>query len=187
MLSEEEGEFLIKLARKSIEEYVKNGKKIDPPKELPKSLTEKRGVFVTLKKNGELRGCIGYPEPIKPLAEATIDSAISSATSDPRFPPLKPAELKEISIEVSVLTKPKLVEVENPQEYLKKIKIGKDGIIVEKGFNKGLLLPQVPVEQNWDVEEFLCNACMKAGLPPDCWFDSETRIYKFQAQIFEEK
>jgi len=125
-----------------------------------------------------LRGCIGYCEPIKPLVNAIIEVAISAATSDPRFPPVKLSEMDKINLEISVLSKPELVEVKNPQEYLEKIKVGLDGLIVENGFNKGLLLPQVPVEWKWDEEEFLCNTCMKAGLPADCWYDRETQIEK---------
>lgn len=193
MLSDEEGEFLLKLARKSINSYIKDKKIISPPHETPESLKETMGAFVTLNKKGsnrgkgELRGCIGYCEPIKPLVNAVIEVAISAATSDPRFPPVKESEMDEINLEISVLSKPKLVEVENPQEYPNKIKVGVDGLIVEKSFYKGLLLPQVPVEWNWDEEEFLCNTCMKAGLPSDCWYDSDTQIFNFQAQIFHEK
>ncbi|PKL67733.1 MAG: TIGR00296 family protein [Methanobacteriales archaeon HGW-Methanobacteriales-1] len=193
MLSEDEGEFLLKLARKSINSYIKDKKIISPPQETPESLKETMGAFVTLNKKGtdrgkgELRGCIGYCEPIKPLVNAVIEVAISAASSDPRFPPVKESEMSEIGLEISVLSKPKLVEVENPKDYLKKIKVGLDGLIVEKNFYKGLLLPQVPVEWNWDEKEFLCNTCMKAGLPSDCWYDADTKIFNFQAQIFHEK
>ncbi len=193
MLSEEKGEFLLKLARKSINSYIKDKKIISPPQKTPESLKETMGAFVTLNKKGidrgkgELRGCIGYCEAIKPLVNAVIEVAISAATSDPRFPPVKESEMSEIGLEISVLSKPKLVEVGNPKDYLKKIKVGVDGLIVEKNFYKGLLLPQVPVEWNWDEEEFLCNTCMKAGLPSDCWYDADTQIFNFQAQIFHEK
>jgi uncharacterized protein (TIGR00296 family) len=190
-LTNEDGNFLVKLARKSIEEYLKSGIKIEYPKEIDKKLLEKKGVFVTLKnsKNDfELRGCIGYPYPIKPLAEALIDSAIEAATNDPRFYPVSLEELKnEVVIEVSVLTTPKLIVVENPKDYPKHIKIGEDGLIVERGFHKGLLLPQVAVEWNWNEEDFLSNCCMKAGLQPDYWLLKGTKVYKFQAIIFEEK
>lgn len=190
-LTIEDGKFLVKLARKSIEEYLKSGIKIEYPKEINKKLLEKSGVFVTLKnlKNDfELRGCIGYPYPIKPLIEALIDSAIEAATNDPRFYPVSLEELKnEIVIEVSVLTPPKLIVVENPKDYPKHIKIGEDGLIVERGIYKGLLLPQVAVEWNWDEEDFLSNCCIKAGLQPDCWLLKGTKVYKFQAIIFEEK
>jgi len=134
----------------------------------------------------ELRGCIGYPYPTEPLISAVIDSAISSATKDPRFYPLSLEELDQVVFEVSVLTPPELVEAEKPSMYPSKIKVGRDGLIVERGFFKGLLLPQVPVEWNWDEEEFLCQCCIKAGLPPDCWLLKGTKIYRFQAIIFEE-
>ncbi|BAW31629.1 MAG TPA: TIGR00296 family protein [Methanothermobacter sp.] len=186
MLSKEDGELLIKVARKAIKTYLENKMKIEPPM-VPSHLKEKRGVFVTLNKNGDLRGCIGFPEPIKPLIDGVIEAAIAAATSDPRFPPVTLDELNKIRIEVSVLTKPEPIEVEDPREYPKMIKVGKDGLIIERGFYKGLLLPQVAIEWGFDEEEFLCNTCLKAGLPPDCWYDNETKIYKFQAQIFHEK
>ena len=107
-------------------------------------------------------------------------------TRDPRFLPLVEGELDKIIIEVTVLTKPELIEVNRPKEYLSAIEIGRDGLIVEQGFYKGLLLPQVPVEQGWGKEEFLSNTCMKAGLLTDAWFDDQTKIYKFSGQIFTE-
>lgn len=192
MLSDEEGEFLLKLARKSIVTYLKEKKIVTPPPETPETLKDDMGAFVTLNKQhkirgrGELRGCIGYCEPVKPLVNTVIEVAISAATQDPRFPPVNISEMDEIDLEISVLSKPELVEVTKPQEYLEKVKVGVDGLIVEKGFYKGLLLPQVPVEWNWDEEEFLCNTCMKAGLPADCWYDSDVQIFNFQAQIFRE-
>ncbi|MDQ1280307.1 MAG: uncharacterized protein QG670_1570 [Thermoproteota archaeon] len=190
-LTDDEGKFLIVLAREAITSFLKTGKKITVPPTTSHQLKEKCGVFVTLNsvKRGveELRGCIGYPEPIFPLVEATIDSAINSATQDPRFPPLTSRELDQVKIEVSILTPPKLMTVGAPQDYINELKIGRDGLIVERGFCKGLLLPQVPVEWQWNVEEFLSNCCMKASLPPDTWLIKGTRIYKFQAIIFKEK
>jgi len=190
----EEGEFLVKLSRRAVEEYLTKGIEVKPPKDAPKKLWEKMGVFVTINKLIEvegrrvkrLRGCIGFPLPVMPLVEATIEAAISAATSDPRFPPLRIKELNSVVFEVSVLTVPQLVEVDSPKEYPSKIRIGVDGLIVERGFFKGLLLPQVAVEWNWSPEEFLSHCCMKAGLMPDAWLDEETKIYKFQAEIFEE-
>ncbi len=190
-LSLEEGRLLVKLARKAVEEYLKTGKRIPPPENIPEKLMQPCGVFVTINsvkgEEKELRGCIGLPYPTTPLAEAVIESAISSATQDPRFYPLSLEELDGVVFEVSVLTPPRLVEVENPSEYPYKIKVGVDGLIVERGFYKGLLLPQVPVEWGWDEEEFLCQCCLKAGLPPDCWLMKGTKVYKFQAIIFEEE
>jgi len=105
---------------------------------------------------------------------------------DPRFPPLEIGELNRVIIEVTVLTKPEIITVDDPKDYVEHIKIGRDGLIVEQGFYKGLLLPQVPVEQGWDKEEYLSHTCMKAGLMPDAWFDKSTKIYRFSGQIFTE-
>ncbi|MEM2272881.1 MAG: TIGR00296 family protein [Candidatus Bathyarchaeia archaeon] len=189
-LSDEEGAFLVKLARRAVLENLKDGKIISPPKEVSSNLLEKRGVFVTINSviNGEkaLRGCIGFPYPIYPLVRGVIEAAVESATRDPRFPPMKIHELDHVIFEVSVLTEPELIEVNSPMEYPSRIKIGEDGLIVERGFYRGLLLPQVPVEWGWDEEEFLCQCCLKAGLPPDGWLLKGTKIYKFQAIIFEE-
>ncbi len=190
-LSLEEGKFLVKLAREAVEEFLKNGKRIKLPEGLPEKLMKPCGVFVTINSiiggGKQLRGCIGYPYPTTPLAQAVVDSAISSATEDPRFNPLSLDELENVIFEVSVLTPPQLVEVGKPNEYPSKIKVGVDGLIIERGYYKGLLLPQVPVEWNWDEEEFLCQCCVKAGLPPDCWLMQGTKVYKFQAIIFEEE
>ena len=189
-LNQGEGEFLVRLARKAITEYLEKRRRIKPPENTPKKLWEKCGVFVTLnalrRGRRELRGCIGIPYPTMPLVEAVIEAAISSATQDPRFLPVSLEELQNITVEVSVLTPPQLIEVESPREYPTKIKVGRDGLIVEKGLYKGLLLPQVPVEWGWDEEEFLCQCCIKAGLMPDCWLEPQTKIYKFQAIIYEE-
>ena len=190
-LSLEEGKFLIQLARSAVNEKLEKGKIIQPPKETPKKLFEQCGVFVTIstpiRGEKELRGCIGYPYPTSPLVEAVIDSAINAATQDPRFYPLTLKEMGKVVFEVSVLTPPEPVEVKNPKEYLNKIKVGEDGLIVERGFYKGLLLPQVPVEWGWCEEEFLCQCCVKAGLPPDSWLTKDAKVYKFKAIIFEEE
>ena len=190
-LSMNEGKFLVSLARKAVEEYLKTRKKITVPKGTSEKLLQPCGVFITINSvtNGEkeLRGCIGFPYPTEPLAQAVIESAISSATQDPRFYPLSLSELDRVTFEISVLTPPQLIEAKKSSEYPSKVKVGKDGLIVERGMYKGLLLPQVPVEYNWDCEEFLCQCCVKAGLPPDNWLLSDTRIYKFQAIIFEEE
>jgi len=190
-LSDEEGKFLIRLARNTVKTYLEKGETIKPPKETPRKLFEKCGVFVTIStvSNGEkeLRGCIGYPYPTSPLVEAVIDSAINASTQDPRFEPMDLSELGKVVFEVSVLTPPEPVEVKNPKEYVSKIKVGEDGLIVEKGYFKGLLLPQVPVEWGWCEEEFLCQCSLKAGLPPDSWLTKDAKIYKFKAIIFEEQ
>lgn len=185
MLSLDEGIKAVTFAREVIEQYVKNNS--IPSTDLKGSFTEKQGVFVTIHTypDYDLRGCIGIPLPIMPLKEAIVEGA-KSATRDPRFPPLDESELSNIIIEVTILTKPELIEVGQPQDYLSNIEIGRDGLIVEQGFFKGLLLPQVPVEQGWNKEEFLSHTCMKAGLMPDAWFDKNTKISKFSGQIFTE-
>lgn len=190
-LSIDEGKFLIELARNAVKEYLKTRKHILPPENTPKKMLKECGVFVTISKlvHGEkqLRGCIGYPYPTTSLVEAVIDSAINATTQDPRFLPISVKELDEIVFEISVLTPPELIETNNPKEYVKKFKVGEHGLIVEKGPFKGLLLPQVPLEWNWCEEEFICQCCMKAGLPPDTWLTKSTKIYKFKAVIFEEE
>ena len=190
-LNEEEGKFLVKLARRAVKEYLETKKVPETTRRVHEKLLQPCGVFVTINsienEEKELRGCIGYPYPTDPLGEAVIQSAISAATQDPRFNPLTKDELDKVVFEVSVLTPPQVLEVKRPQDYPSKIRIGEDGLIIEKGMFKGLLLPQVPVEWNWDQEEFLCQGCIKAGLPPDNWLLPVTRIQKFQAIIFEEE
>jgi len=189
-LTQNEGEYLVKLARNAVEKYLKTRKILAVPENVSPKLMEKCGVFVTLNnvKHGkkELRGCIGFPYPSEPLAKAVIESAIDSATQDPRFPSVTRKELDSIVFEVSVLTPPELISINKPTDYPTRIKIGQDGLIVERGIWKGLLLPQVPVEWNWNEEEFLCQCCIKAGLPPDNWLLKDTKVYRFQAIIFEE-
>ncbi len=189
-LTQQEGKFLIQLARNTVKQYLETGKAQKPPKDTPKKLFAHCGVFVTINnlRHGEkeLRGCIGYPYPTSPLVEAVIDNAINAATEDPRFEPVSSDELEKVVFEVSVLTPPELIEVANPQEYVSKIKIGEDGLIVERGPYKGLLLPQVPVEWGWCEEEFLCQCCTKAGVPPDSWLTRDAKIYKFKAIVFDE-
>lgn len=195
-LSVEEGAFLVRLARRAVTEYLNRAIIIEPPSETPQKLLERSGVFVTIEKisvnpltrqaRRDLRGCIGYPEPIFPLAEATIRAAIAAATEDPRFPPVTPRELDELIFEVSVLSKPQLVSYTDYRELLNKVRVGRDGLLVEHGMSRGLLLPQVPVEEGWDVEEFLSYACLKAGLPEDFWRSGKLKVYTFQAQIFVE-
>lgn len=185
MLNLDEGTKAVKLARDSIENFVKSNKQsISNMKGI---FLEKRGVFTTLHTypDLDLRGCIGFPLPILPLNEAIIESA-KSATNDPRFPKLEENEIDKIIIEVTILTQPELIKEDIPKNLPSRIEIGRDGLIVEQGFNKGLLLPQVPVEQQWDKEEFLSHTCLKAGLLPDAWFDKNTKIYKFTGQIFTE-
>ena len=146
MLSEDDGKYLLSVAKDAIETYVKENRKIDTPSD---------------------------------------DSAISAAMRDPRFPSVDESELDSLEYEITVLTKPEIIEVEKPIDYLENIIIGEDGLIVERGFYRGLLLPQVAPEHNMDKEEFLSHTCMKAGLRPDAWLDKNTKVYKFQGQIFK--
>ncbi len=190
MLSESEMQFLLKLARDAIEQFIKTKKIIYIPASYPEKLKDKKGIFVTIYKKianvKELRGCIGLPYPEKPLIEGVIAAAVS-ACQDTRFLPLKAEELKDVLIEISILTEPELISVKNPKEYLRKIKLGEDGLIIKKGILSGLFLPQVPIEQEWTVEDYLENLCLKAGLVGDSWLDPAAKIYKFQAQTFSEK
>ena len=189
-LTIEEGKYLVSLARKAVTEYLKNRNIIQVPEGVSSKLLEPCGVFVTLNtvhnRDKRLRGCIGLPYPTTPLSQAVIDAALSAATRDPRFPPVALEELDQITFEVSVLTPPERVEVEKPTEYPLKIRVGRDGLVVEKGYCKGLLLPQVPVEWNWTEEEFLCQCSIKAGLSPDSWLLKDTKIFRFSCVIGKE-
>lgn len=179
------------LARKAVIQKITLGETIQPPKNTPKQLFDHAGVFVTIYtiRNGKkkLRGCIGYPYPTHILVEALIDSAINAALNDPRFFPINLNELNSLVFEISVLTPPQIIIVKNQIEYLKNVVIGQDGLIVERGPFKGLLLPQVPVEWGWTEEEFISQCCIKAGLAPDNWKIEGIKLYKFQAIIFNEE
>ena len=189
-LSDEEGGYLVGLARKAIESQLGSGR-ASVPEEASEHLRTECGVFVTLNLvqggSHRLRGCIGLPYPTKPLVDAVVDSAVSAALRDPRFPAVKYDEMASIAVEVSVLTPPEVVSVERPEDYPGEIEVGRDGLIVSRGGNRGLLLPQVPVEWGWDAEEFLSQCCMKAWLPPDAWLLPGTEVSKFQAIIFSEE
>lgn len=154
-------------------------------------LTEKCGVFVTLNEPSRgaygLRGCIGLPYPTKPLIDAIMEAAESSAFNDPRFPPVRADEMEGITIEISVLTLPEKLVIDDPEKLPDEIVVGRDGLIIGKGWRRGLLLPQVPVEWGWDSREFLSQCCVKAGLPPQEWRKQGTEIYRFQAILFKEE
>jgi len=186
ILTHEQGEDIVKFARAVVEG---NFTRIKPsiPDSLRKVFAEERGAFVTILKNKSLRGCIGYPEPTFILGLAVQRAAVSAAFEDPRFWKLQEDEIDSITFEVSVLTIPKLVEVGDPQQYVKKIKVGRDGLIAERGHNRGLLLPQVPVEQGWDSVDFLEHTCSKAGLIPNEYLKKGFKLYSFTAQVFSEK
>ncbi|MFX1286982.1 MAG: TIGR00296 family protein [Promethearchaeota archaeon] len=190
----EDGKLLIKFARENIEYFLKNSKRIIIPDDLKIKFKDKYGAFITLNTynvmGNSLRGCIGYIEPSFPLYDVVHKVSVSSATEDSRFPPVTLEEMDNIVIELSILTPPKLIEIREPKEYLEKIVIGRDGLIVEKGMRRGLLLPQVPVDhdRNWDVETFLQHTCTKAWLSTEAWRDiKSTKIYSFQAILFEEE
>ncbi|MBW2988157.1 TIGR00296 family protein [Candidatus Woesearchaeota archaeon] len=185
MISSKDGELLVRLARETIVAHF-SGKQVDIA-EYRERFNEKRGCFVTLTKRGALRGCIGYPLPIYPLWQGIMKAAIAAAFQDPRFPSLKEEELEDIEVEVSVLTQPQLIRVNDPKDYPKAITIGKHGLIIELGWNSGLLLPQVATEYNWSPEEFLENLCLKAGLRPGCWKEPGAKVYSFEALVFSER
>lgn len=186
MYTDGEGELAVKIARAVVESHVKKTKA--PDFELPEIFKRKSGVFVTLTTfpDDDLRGCIGYPEPVAPLIEALRDAAVSAASRDPRFPPVRENELKRIRVEVSLLTPPEEIKVKKQREFLACVNVGKDGLIMQRGWARGLLLPQVPVEWGWDAEEFLCQTCIKAGMTPDSWLQEGTKCFKFQAEVFSE-
>ena len=188
LLSLNEGTYLVRLARKTIEVYL-SGKSPAPPEDAPEKLRRRQGVFVTLYTypERELRGCIGVPMPEYPLLEATMRAAIASATEDPRFPPVSLDELSRIVVEVSALTPPEEIKFSDPKELPSLIRIGVDGLIIEAGGFSGLLLPQVPVEYGWTPEEYLMHLCLKAGLSTTYWLTGKLKLYRFTAQIFEEE
>jgi AmmeMemoRadiSam system protein A len=177
-MNAKEKTFALRTARSAVELWARERKRLRPANVL-RSFYDERGCFVTLTEEGELRGCIGYPEPVKPLIDAIIDSA-RNACRDPRFPPLDPSELGKIRIEVSILTKPKPIK---PAD----VKVGRDGLIIRQGFRSGLLLPQVAVEYGWTKDEFLQHTCIKAGLTPGAWKEEGTELLAFQAEVFGEK
>lgn len=175
-LSSDEKTSLLQIARETLERYVRNNEVYHPETDNPKFLS-KRGAFVTLKKKGELRGCIGFIEPVLPLHQTIVQATIYAASKDTRFPPVSPSELKDIELEISVLTPFK--KIDDPRE----VDVGKHGLIIAKGNRRGLLLPQVPVENRWSREMFLQQTCQKAGLPRDAW-RSGAEIYTFEAIVF---
>ena len=186
-LSDSDGVFLVKTARQAVTEFLSNGNRIKLEAEYEKKFSFNSGVFVTLNKPDGLRGCIGFPMPEKKLSRAIIEGAIAAATEDPRFPPVTTKELDGITFEVTVLTPPVEIDVSDPVEYLSKIKVGRDGLIIRHSFYSGLLLPQVPGEYGWSVEEFLQHTCHKAGLEKDFWKSGKAKIEKFEGIVFKEE
>ncbi len=183
-LTHEDGEFLVRLARRTVEEYLTKGRM--PAVEAPEKLMKRGAAFVTLLTypDRELRGCIGYVEPVKPLVQTVMEVAVAAATQDPRFPPVRPEELDSLVVEVSVLAdhtpyKPAF-------KALPHIKIGETGIIIRRGPFSGVLLPEVPVEYCWDPETFIAETCVKAGLPPNCWLYEDTEAVLYRGRTWTE-
>lgn len=186
-ISHQDGEILVKTARKVVEEYLISKNKMKLDEKFENCFSFNSGVFVTLNDQSGLRGCIGFPLPDKKLYIALKDAAIAAATEDPRFPKVEPEELDKITFEVTVLTPPEEIKVEDPLNYPSNIQVGTDGLIVKFGYSSGLLLPQVPIEYSWNAEEFLGHTCEKAGLQNDIWKNSQIKVLKFQGVIFKEE
>lgn len=189
-LSDEEGKIAVGLAREALEDHVK-GKGVGRRAWSSDFLSEKRGVFVTLNlaepSPEKLRGCIGFPYPVKALGDAILEATVAAASEDPRFPPVTAGELDSLVVEVSILTPPEPLEAPRRQDVAQMVRIGRDGLIVSQAGASGLLLPQVATEFGLDQLDFLSQTCLKAGLPPDAWLDKETKLQVFQAEIFAEK
>jgi uncharacterized protein len=179
-LSASDRETLLKVARSSIVTHLKD-QSLALSQDISPALCELRGVFVTLHRQGRLRGCIGYLEPVKPLIAAVQEMAAAAAFHDPRFPPLREEELADLDIEISVLSP--MRPIANPEE----IEVGKHGLYLERAQARGLLLPQVATECKWDRITFLEQTCCKAGLPPSAWKEADAHIYVFSAEIFSEQ
>jgi hypothetical protein len=186
--SDKQGAELVKAARNCIELFL-----IDPhfeKKLVSDSIShfaERHGVFVTLKnyQTNELRGCVGFPRAVAPINEGIVDAAIAAAFEDSRFVPVSKRELDDLIVEISVLTPPEPIKG-GRKSRLSAITVGKDGIIVEYGLYSGLLLPIVAVEEEWNSQQFLENACIKAGLNTNYWLQPNVNVYRFQTQVFRE-
>jgi hypothetical protein len=179
-LSEPEKSELLALARKSVEYMVQKQNPYEPEASASQALNQERGAFVTLKKAGALRGCIGYTSAVKPLYMTVRDTATLAAIRDPRFQPVQASELPLLDYEISVLSPLRRVT------DIQQIKVGEHGLLMKNGDSEGLLLPQVPVEQKWDRQTFLEQTCAKAGMSPGCWKDEDTDIFMFTAVVFGE-
>ncbi len=175
-LSPDEKNELLRLARRAVRTAIEDNRIVQYETQDPKLLGA-RGAFVTLKKRGDLRGCIGYIEPLFPLYDTVIRTAVYAATQDRRFPPVTREELDDLEYEISVLTTPE--KVDGPG----RVEVGRHGLVISRGENRGLLLPQVAVECGWDRDTFLSQACVKAGLPPDAW-KKGAEISTFEAIVF---
>lgn len=176
-LSTADKQLLLRTARDSIAAQLE-GRAPAPVKASSPVLGELRGAFVSLHRQGQLRGCIGYIDAVKPLLQTVQEMAPAAAFQDPRFQPLQAGELPDLEIEISVLTPMRLIQ--SPHE----VEVGQHGLYIVRGLNRGLLLPQVATQHHWDRRTFLEQTCGKAGLPPDAWKDAGTKIYCFKAEIF---
>ncbi len=181
LLTDEEGSLATGLARMSLLHAVA-GKK-ETPVDLTPAFFDKRGVFVTLTKRGDLRGCIGFPYPYLPLADAIRQAAVAAALEDPRFPQVQVSELSVMELEVTILTVPEPLTCA-PEDYPAAVIVGKHGLIIKGMGGGGLLLPQVATEWGWNSTEFLDHTCRKAGLPSGCWRKSSVEVLTFEGQIF---
>lgn len=184
MLTPEDGKKLIKVAKDAIHSYL-DKKPYIAPESIKKKYSDKRGVFMCLKKGDDLRGCIGYIEPEHPIWWAVVNAAKGAAFEDPRFPSASKNEIPELSFELSILTEPKLLECP-AKERAKHIEIGKHGLIAEKEQYTGILLPQVFTEMNADPESALDLTCKKAGLYARDWENDDVSIYTFECQVFKD-
>ncbi len=182
MLTQKQKNFLLQIARDAIKAPLYN-ESFSMPAIDDELFLEKRGAFVTLHKNKELRGCIGYIRAYKPLLQTIIEMAKAAAFEDPRFPSVRQDEINKIEIEISVLSE--LIPVMN--HNLEEIIVGRDGIYLEMGYKSGLLLPQVALENDWNRETFLRETCRKAGLDSSSYLQPECKIFRFSAEIFAEK
>jgi AmmeMemoRadiSam system protein A len=181
MLSPQQRQQLLQIARESIAAVLEGRRPAIDQAQLDAELKRPSGAFVSLHtKDGELRGCIGSVEAVAPLCDAVSSNAINAAFRDPRFYPLRREDLDQVHIEISVMSPIERVE------DLAAIEVGRDGLIVRRGSRAGLLLPQVASERGWDRETFLCQTCLKAGLPAESWRDPECRIERFSAEVFGE-
>ncbi len=185
MLPESAGKDLIGIARETVTAALE-GREPRISAHFIQKYSDKQGAYVALYKNGELRGNIGYPDPIYPLWQAVVRGAFGAAFRDPRFLPVDKKDFNELIFEVSVLSPPEPLVAENRKDIPKMISLKSDGLMVRFGPYTGLLLPQSALTNKWNVTEFLEKACQKGGLPPDCWQDRHTKIYRFQTQVFSE-
>jgi AmmeMemoRadiSam system protein A len=180
MLQETERTELLQLARSTLESHFKTGK-IPECHSACKNLRAHKGAFVSLHNEGRLRGCIGQLAPDQELFKVVQSCVLSAALEDPRFLPVTADEISGLSIEISVLTP--FHRLRSPEA----IEVGRHGLLVTRGFHRGLLLPQVATEYGWDKETFLAQTCRKAGLPESAWHDPETTVHTFEAEVFSDQ